>query len=834
MVGKQAFFRSAEMSLVQLYIATEVGREVVAALGELGSLQFRDLNADVNSFQRTFVKEIRRLDNVERQLRFFNAQIEKADIKVKKIVGYANVTAAPHATEIDQLAFRTDDLEERINQLLESNERLLQKQVELTELRHVLVEAGAFFDRAHAVPEELRASLDNDDAPLLNTDVEQGDVSNRPAFSNMNIGFVAGVIPREKMSTFERILWRSLRGNLFLNSTEIAETIKDPKSDEAIEKNVFVVFAHGAGIISKIRKIAESLDADLYSVDEDAAIRRDQIHEVNGSINDVDEVLMTTQSTLQTELQAIAEQIASWMVVVKKEKAIYAALNLFNYDQSRKSLIAEGWCATDELPMVKNTLAEVTERAGLQVPSILNELSTTKTPPTYYKTNKFTESFQNIIDAYGISQYREVNPGLPAIITFPFMFAIMFGDLGHGAIMFLAGLAMVIYEKRLMVAERDEIFDMAFTGRYIILLMGAFSMYTGVIYNDIFSKSMTIFKPGWEWPYTWNEGDLIMANSTGVYPFGIDPTWHGADNNLIFNNSYKMKLSIVMGFCHMLYSLFFSLVNYRFYKSKIDVFGNFVPGFLFLVSIFGYLSFIIVFKWAVDWYGLGKPAPGLLNTLIDMFLSPGNVTDLLYEGQPTVQVALVLLAVFCVPWLLLLKPLYLRYENNQKLKHGYENVSEQQQQVTRLSFDEEAVEATATAVAVEEMSEEHEFEFGDVMIHQVIHTIEFCLNCVSHTASYLRLWALSLAHAQLSSVLWTMTFERAFKMEGGLGVIMAFILFAAWFALTIAVLVIMEGTSAMLHSLRLHWVEAMSKHFIGDGIPFTPFSFKAVLEDPQQ
>lgn len=123
---------------------------------------------------------------------------------------------------------------------------------------------------------------------------------------------------------------------------------------------------------------------------------------------------------------------------------------------------------------------------------------------------------------------------LYTIITFPFLFAVMFGDLGHGIIMTAFASIIVFYEKKFLKEKSDnEVWNIFFGGRYIILLMGLFSMYTGLIYNDMFSKSLNIF--GSTWSHSHNISELVDHSSlllnptydySGTpYPLGIDPVW---------------------------------------------------------------------------------------------------------------------------------------------------------------------------------------------------------------------------------------------------------------------------------------------------------------------
>lgn len=754
---------------------------------------------------------------------------------------------------INDIIHEITEFEGRVKQLDDSLESLKTKLNHLIEKRHIVFECSRFIkfnpgilgrisnqnrrgndldvtdfaalpDEISENMSELSFDIDNeeDNEPNGNNDDDDDLIMLEQGFHNKFM--IAGAIKRDKIEVLNRILWRLLRGNLFFQNFPIESPIME--NGELVEKDCFLIFTHGDTLSAKIKRVVDSLDGTMISLDQ---VSQQTIQELNDKIDDLQQVIESTERTLHTELLLINDQLPVWHAMVRRETYIYATLNLFR--QESQGLVSEGWIPSSDLQTLKDTLKDYSDSIGSEYTTVVSVIITNRSPPTFHRTNKFTQAFQSIVDAYGIATYKEINPGLATIVTFPFMFAIMFGDAGHGFIVLMIALYLVMNERKFDNMKRDEMFDMAYTGRYVLLLMGFYSIYTGLMYNDIFSRSMTLFSSGWEWPSTFKKGESIEAKKTGTYPFGLDWAWHGTENNLIFTNSYKMKLSILMGFIHMSYSYMFSYINYRHRKSKVDIIGNFIPGLIFMQSIFGYLSWAIVFKWSKDWIKDGKPAPGLLDMLINMFLSPGTITDQLYPGQAGLQTILLLAALVCVPWLLLYKPLTLRKQHaNGEI--GYDNVHPPADDEVLHSESLMGNEVIITDFDSDE-NESHQFNFGDVMIHQVIHTIEFCLNCISHTASYLRLWALSLAHAQLSTVLWNMTIANSFSSKNSgspLAVFTVVFLFAFWFVLTVAVLVLMEGTSAMLHALRLHWVEAMSKFFEGDGYPYEPFSFDLLSE----
>ncbi|KAI0035016.1 V-type ATPase, V0 complex, 116kDa subunit family [Vararia minispora EC-137] len=810
-------FCSEAMILVRVYIPTEQAHDTVVNLGMLRVIQFVDLNRNVSPFQRSFVGELRRLDQMKRIVRNFASQIakDKGPISVRSLGTSPPfvITGALARQRFDELEITLREHDARLSRMTTNYESLSTRLDELLEIRSAIIESTVLFSRL-----EIRPSFDESSAPLLQQDDHENQLY--PTDTHTAVDFIAGTIDRQRFPTLERLLWRLLRGNLHIAHTSIREPLVDAATGQTILKDVFIVFSHGSGLLSRARKATESMGGSIVPLDLDENKRMRALHAINGRIEELQAVLHSTASTRRSELAIIADSIRTWEDVIFREKLVHKALNLFRYDRRRKTLVAEGWCPRRDVSRARDTLRAVGETACSLVSPFLHELVTTKQPPTFHRTNKFTGGFQSIMDAYDTASYQEVNPGLFAVITFPFLFAVMFGDIGHGVILALMALPLVLYEDKIAELTLDDTVTPFFHGRYVILLMGIFSIYTGFIYNDIFSKTLHIFSSGWIAPSN-GSGFVELVRNGRVYPFGLDPAWHGADNALVFLNSLKMKMAIVIGVAHMTFALCLQIWNHLRFNRRTDIYTQFLPQMLFFQSIFGYLCVCILYKWSVDWNAAGRSPPSLLNMLINTRF---------YPGQGFVQVTLLVIAFACVPWMLCAKPFLIWWERRKVNGPSYSVLDSNQSHVD--ANDEEEVPEQEDSDAVPDGVGEDK-GFDDVLIHNAIHTIEFCLSCVSHTASYLRLWALSLAHSMLSAVLWDLTIGRqSVASAGGItGTIARAVVILGWFGITVGGLVMTEGLSTFLHAMRLHWVEANDKHFEGRGKPFRPFQLASDDDD---
>ncbi|XP_047631036.1 V-type proton ATPase 116 kDa subunit a 3 [Phacochoerus africanus] len=829
-----SMFRSEEVALVQLFLPTAAAYTCVSQLGELGLVEFRDLNASVSAFQRRFVVDVRRCEELEKTFTFLQAEVRRAGLALPLPEG---VLLAPPPRDLLRIQEETDRLAQELRDV-RGNQQALRAQLHQLQLHSAVLSQG------HGHGPQLAAT--HTDMPLERTPLLQAPGG---PHQDLRVNFVAGAVEPHKAAALERLLWRACRGFLIASFRETEQQLEDPVTGEPATWTTFLISYWGEQIGQKIRKITDCFHCHVFPFAEQEEARLGALQQLQQQSHELQEVLGETERFLSQVLGRVQKLLPPWQVQIRKMKAVYLALNQCSVSTTHKCLIAEAWCATRDLPTVQQALQDSSSEAG--VSAVVHRIPCRDMPPTLIRTNRFTASFQGIVDAYGVGRYQEVNPAPYTIITFPFLFAVMFGDVGHGLLMFLFALAMVLAENRPAVkTAQNEIWRTFFGGRYLLLLMGLFSVYTGFIYNECFSRATAIFPSGWSVAAMANQSgwsDTFLAehplltldpNVTGVflepYPFGIDPVWSLAVNHLSFLNSFKMKMSVILGVTHMTFGVVLGVFNHMHFGQWHRLLLETVPELVFLLALFGYLVFLIVYKWLRFVAADAASAPSILIHFINMFLFSRSATNRpLFSGQEVVQSVLVVLALAMVPILLLGTPLFLRQQHRRHARRRQLVEDEDKTglldasvSVSSQGLDEEKAECPGDR-------EEAEFVASEVFMHQAIHTIEFCLGCISNTASYLRLWALSLAHAQLSEVLWAMVMRVGLGLSDEMGVVAVVLvpIFAAFAVMTVAILLVMEGLSAFLHALRLHWVEFQNKFYAGTGYKLSPFTF--AVEDAE-
>eukprot|EP00796_Vickermania_ingenoplastis_P013326 gene13327-9161_t len=855
-------WRSEDMLCMNIIAQRDVLRHTISGIGRIGKAQFLDMNEGMVAFSRPFTEDIRLCDELLRKLRLLEDELEHepgvedmAALDVRMSCSPDEMRQASDGLELDLIADHVEDALTNLQAMLSN----------LRSFRHEL--------NHNQEVQLLYSVLSNTDG--LGESVSASSMASLSASTMYTSGLaytealrrlpnVVGTIKSSHSEDLRRLCYRVTRGNAVLMVSEEHLFLDAETGERTVSRCLFALFASSRVMVERLGKLIDSLGATIHSLD-DVLDRGEELQHRTRGDNGQPGVDPLTEAMERISHQK-AELLLQWYgehrvykTYVRVERAVLQTMNMCSISGQTATIVL--WIPTKYIPALESVLEAAVIASAGDVPSVMTLHVSQRHPPTFFETDWFTSCFQSIVDSYGMARYKEVNPGVFTIVTFPYLFGMMYGDMGHGLLLLCISLYFIYKGRHWREDKLNEMVQMIFGGRYLLLFMSLYAIYMGVLYNDFMGFSLNLFPSGYKWgPLTLPEGHekeiLVPEYPDGLpnikpkhtYAVGLDVAWAETENKLEFYNSVKMKCAVIVGVVQMFVGLFLSLSNYLYHKQWVRIYYLFIPEFVFLLCTFGYMSVLIIIKWCTQWENTHL-APSLLEVMTNFFLQPGSVTEPLFDGQALLQTVLLLIAFAMVPIMLCAMPVhdYRRYKAWLKRKQEHTLVGA----VTMVSATGESmphVPSRLTSMetgtvpnsdswaefhsdaAAEEDEEFEDFDLSELIIHYVIHTIEYVLSTVSNTASYLRLWALSLAHAQLSEVFFNFAVVKLLETDTtgiaiGIGVLV-------WVAVTLAVLVGMEALSSFLHALRLHWVEFQNKFYLGDGKAFEPFDLRNCIQPP--
>lgn len=454
------------------------------------------------------------------------------------------------------------------------------------------------------------------------------------------------------MEKIQRMLFRISRGTAFITTQDLDRSLlrssKLQKTTDA-RSILLIVFPCGKDRVfgDRILNVCRVYEMAFYDyLSPTKAESKVRLNHLDGNVKDIIRVISPHQTIESTKVrissivEALNEKDTCFGVPYHEHLKLYtlketAIINMLSKleDQGTQLLSAHFWCPESQQRALRSTIDYLKETESNFHGVIYNKVKASENPPTTFYSNSFIDPFQQIVNTYGIPRYKELNPAPFSAATFPFMFGVMFGDIGHGAGLLIATIFLFGIDKnRSDVGE--TVASMA-KNKWLFLLMSLFSIYCGLVYNDFLALPTRLVKS------CYNEheekGEIRFARKFQCHtPFGIDPVWGKAKNEITFLNSFKMKMSIIIGVLQMLFGIFLKGANSIYFGDWMVFFLEFLPQLVFLSCSFGYMCVCIVAKWLRNWHGEPKP-PMIINTFINFTSLPSPAIFADAEGQLLLQ-----------------------------------------------------------------------------------------------------------------------------------------------------------------------------------------------------
>ncbi len=241
--------------------------------------------------------------------------------------------------------------------------------------------------------------------------------------------------------------------------------------------------------------------------------------EIAGSVSEQRSQIDTRLEELRVRINqarlavvALGEEYGGLLLAIQRQLkgllAIRQAQGLFGH--SRQLYCISGWLPAQDLPALQKLVDKATDSTGV-VESMdadqAEEVSQgAEQVPVQLSGNGLTRPFQMLVTNFGMPNYHELDPSFFVGLTFVIMFGFMFGDLGQGGVLFLAGL-MARLKRSASPMTRDV--------GTLLLCCGGSAMVFGLLYGSVFGNEELLPRL-WVSPSPMHTGDLFQLLMTAV------------------------------------------------------------------------------------------------------------------------------------------------------------------------------------------------------------------------------------------------------------------------------------------------------------------------------
>ena len=284
------------------------------------------------------------------------------------------------------------------------------------------------------------------------------------------------------------------------------------------EGTVLAAIAVPTAVCDRLEGGLRVVSFEPISLTDSAGVKPDAPHT---AVRDAEEA----ERTAVDELATLRSRVLATLIDLARRSELGALLlqAQTHFASSGRYVVISGWIPEDQAEGMTRAIAAVTEgRAVVDVekPQDMPEaLASALRIPILYRNPLLLRPFQMLVQLYGVPSYGEIQPTTFFAVSFLLMFGVMFGDVGHGLVLFSAGYCLFRYLPRFL--------------DYGILLMecGAASMIFGALYGSFFGIEGLL-------PILWMEPIRDLRRFMGVaIAFGVVLVSTGLVINIV--NSWR-------------------------------------------------------------------------------------------------------------------------------------------------------------------------------------------------------------------------------------------------------------------------------------------------------